>query len=234
MIDNIIAYVLSAILFVLSLILYVFCTSCLIPRIFIRPSYSSNNVCDRGVKKYLFEDGRAIVYEPKQDVRQYINQYILSECNGKRGLQCKLDESIKKISYRILTFDAYDNALGAFEVTERGIKDEITQSVDLPYDTVYVSIEVKSINGKKIVSESDINYSATRLLAFVGITVILTVVEAFITKAFVSKTFSTFFGFSENTFLGFFSTVSVSMIVGTVLSVFIFLSRYSKEYKIKK
>ena len=234
MIDNIITCVLSSILFVLSMILYVFVTACLLPKIFIRPHYKSDNVCDRGVKKYLFEEGRAIVYEPSQDIRQYVNQYILSDYNGKRCLQCKFDESIKKITYRVLTFSADDKSLGAFEVTENGVKDQMIPNVNLPYDTAYVSIEVKSVNGKKVFFESEIRYSIFKIVAFVLLTTIITLVETWIAKSFLSLIFRLFFDFSTTASSAAISSMLLPIITGLVLSVLVFFMHYSREYKIKK
>lgn len=234
MIDKIIACVLGAILVVLSIILYVFITAYLLPRIFIRPCYRSDNICDRGVKKYLFENGRAIVYEPKQSVREYVNQYILSDNSGKRYLQCKLGDSIKKITYRILTFDAYDKALGAFEVTESSIKEQFTQSVKLPYDTAYVSIEIKSINGKKVIGESDIKYSAVKAGGFTALTMFVTVVEAWVIRKFVSFIFGSFLYYTDQTVVGAVDALAIPAIVGIVLSVLVFLAHYSREFKFRK
>ena len=234
MVDNIITCVLSSILFLLSLILYLFCTAYLLPKIFIRPYYKSNNVCDRGVKKYLFEEGRAIVYETKKEVKQYISQYVLSERNGKRFLQCKLDESIKKITYRVLTFNSYDKALGAFEVSESGSREQITQSVELPYDTAYVSIEVKSANGQKTSSISDIAYSGIKIGAFVMLTALATVVQAWITQSFISVIFSLFFNYTNEATVDLINTVAIPAAIGIVLATLVFITRYSREYKIKK
>ena len=234
MIDNIITCVLSSILFVLSMILYVFATACLLPKIFIRPHYKSDNVCDRGVKKYLFEGGRAIVYEPSQSIRHYVNQYILSDCNGKRYLQCKFDESIKKITYRVLTFNADDKSLGAFEVSESGVKDRTTPNVSLPYDTAYVSIEVKSVNGKNVPGESDIKYSILKIGAFVLLTTIITLIETWIAKNFLSLIFRLFFNYTTNASSGAINSMFIPTVIGLVLSALVFLMHYSKEYKIKK
>lgn len=234
MIDKIIACVLGAILVVLSIILYVFLTVYLLPKIFIKPSYRSDNICDRGVKKYLFEDGRAIVYEPKQSVREYINQYILSDNSGKRYLQCKLGDSIKKITYRILTFDVYDKSLGALEVAESSIKEQFTQSVRLPYDTAYVSIEIKNVNGKKVSGESDIKYSGFKAGAFAALTMLITVVEAWVIRKFVFSIFSSFLYYTDQAVVGVIDALVIPAIVGIVLSVLVFLAHYSREFKFRK
>lgn len=234
MVETIFTYFLSVMFFLNTLVIYVFLTAYLLPKIFIRAEYKSEKIHDRGIKKYLFENGRAIVYEPTPELRKFICQYILSDIGGERYLQCKVEESVKKIEYRILTFDAFDKPLGAFEVRESDIRDEVTEMVDLPCDTAYVSIELKEVNNDKVCKDTVVGYSATKIAVFAVLTILATVCEALIVKKIMLAAADLLFNYSDMVSVGFFFTVINAIVLGMIVSVLVFLTKYSKDYRINK
>ena len=87
MIHSILLYILQAVFFIISLVFYVFLSACLLPKLLLGPGFSATRIQDRGIKKYLFEQGRAMVCQPAPSVQMHIPQYILSDNNGERILK---------------------------------------------------------------------------------------------------------------------------------------------------
>ena len=64
-----------------SVSVYIFLVSRVLPDLLLKPLYDDSKEGDRGLRRYAFEGGRAILYEPSAPYRKYLKQYILS-ANG--------------------------------------------------------------------------------------------------------------------------------------------------------
>ena len=182
MIELIMKYATQGVFLIISLFLYVFVISCILPKLLLTVRGRAQDVRDRGIKKYVFEQGRAIVYEPALGERKYMPQYILSDHCGDRFLKCKLDKRIKTIKYRVVAYDANDGMLTALDVAQRITKLGMTAAVSLPDRTAYVCVAVQEINGVKQGNKPMLSFSLIRVGIFALASVLLTVVEAFIVK----------------------------------------------------
>ena len=71
-----------------SISVYVFLVSRVLPDLLLKPLYDDSKDGDRGLRRYTFEGGRAILYEPSALYRKYLNQYILSANGNEKYIKC--------------------------------------------------------------------------------------------------------------------------------------------------
>lgn len=150
MVDLIFSYIVKTILIILCCCLYIFLITKIFPTIFLKVQKKDTTPKDRGIKKYVFENGRAIVYIPEPSTKKYIAQYILSENSGERFLKCKFDDRVVTASYEVTAFDSSDKIIDTVCVFDTPDCREIARAVPLPLTTAYVNISVTEINRKKV------------------------------------------------------------------------------------
>lgn len=205
------------------IILYIFFISVVFPSIFLKPKYNTLLEGDRGLKKYLFEGGRAIVYEPSVDVKRYIKQYILTAVSEEKYIQCKFDLHIFSSKYEVYAFDCNDILIDSIQIEEPDLdyKKGISKPVLLPTATAYVKVSVKSVNEVKIAREPMVSIPSSRVALFTFFTIILTITETFVAKVIlmdiVKEIFSDSF-FTKD--YGNLFTLILAVIAGFVLSFF--------------
>ncbi len=151
-----------------SVILYVFLVAEFLPRWLLKPRVNSVPDGDRGIGKFVFDSGRAILYEPSLPYRKYVKQYILSAVGKDRYIQCKFKDLVRCAEYDVVAFDSGDNAIGTVCVQEHIFEanGNISRAALLPEETAYVKIVVRSINGIFIESEKVFILSASRKFFF--------------------------------------------------------------------
>jgi hypothetical protein len=228
--DTIITYIFAGICFLISLFVYVFLISSLFPKLFIVPTYNCKKIRDRGLKKYLFDGGRAILYEPAPNVKKGVEQYILSDNGGEKYIKCKVCEGVKSIKYRILTFDAYDKPLGAFDVSEPINESGITNAVNLPLYTAYVSIELLKVNEVNQSNSSAVHFSPPRIAVYFA----LSTLSTFVMTLAVHRVFAVIIEkfLVENFNTGYFIISIIGIILGILSSFWILKRSYAKDLNI--
>lgn len=234
MIETVLNYFAGAIILILSLILYVFFTACLLPKLLLIPKFRSADTGDRGIKKYLYEDGRAIVYEPTAQVRKHIPQYILSDNAGERFLKCKLDQRIRSIRYVVIAFDASGKVLDILNVSDPVENTGMAKAVPLPLSTAYVTLSVNEVNGVRMKSDRFLQLSVIKLAGFVLAALSFTVAEALLLK----NTFLFFADFimsySKKVVIDNTYTIATALLIGLVYAAIVVCTYYSKHVKIAK
>ena len=234
MIDNIVSNILLGVLAFVSLLLYVFLISCLLPSVLLRVRGESKDIRDRGIQKYLFPRGRAIVYEPDYAIRKYIPQYILSTQNGERFLTCKLHRRVSSLQYTVSVFDADDRLLTVLDVSDPVEIPEIGRSVPLPYNTAYVSVSVNAVNGMAMSSHAPISLSWTRIGIFAGSTILLTVIEALVIKRVLLLLADLLFAYSTKAPAGNGYTVFTALLIGIAYAAIVLLTHHARDTKYVK
>ena len=231
MVESIMTYVSGAIILITSLFAYVYMVACVLPNYLIRPEYNNEKIRDRGIKKYIFDKGRAIVYDPAISVKEYIDQYVLFDDGEKRFLQCKVNEAVYSVNLRILTFDAFDKPLGVFVAKDVTASKNTTGIIELPIETSYVSIEVAEINNKRVNMESAVYFSVIKLGLFCLLTTAATVIEAVFIKSALLLVADEFFDYSNAVGAGNAYTVFVAILLGIASSILILLLHNSRDIK---
>ena len=233
MIQSILLYALQAVFFLISLVLYVLLTACILPHWLLGFHFSAADIKDRGVKKYLFADGRAIVYLPDPAIRTYIPQYILSDHQGERFLECMLNPTICSLRYRVLPFDAQDRPLPVLEVEDPVSTRGISKILPLPLNTAYVTIFLLDVNGKEF-KNSLLNYSLIKLAAYGISTIVLTILEALMIKQCLLYFADLMFAYSDMVASGYFFTVFTAAIVGALYALIVLITHFIKGSRIRK
>lgn len=221
----------QAVVLICSPILFVFLTARLLPGYLLIPTSSPLHIKDRGIQKFLFPQGRAIVYHPSVNVRRYIPQYILSDHDGQRFLKCKLDTRIKAIRYRILPFDVNDRPLPILEVEDAITSTGLAHAVSLPLNTAYVSISVQEINGAHLPDGKNVGFSRTRVIAYCVSTLILTVLEAYALKQALVFFANQLFSYWGTASVNFGKLLLPAILSGVVYVAFVFYPQYAQYRK---
>lgn len=231
MVQLIMTYTLQAVFFVVSLILYVLLTACILPKVLLTPTFSVANIKDRGIRKYLYEEGRAIVYQPATPMRPYIPQYILSQNNQERFLQCKLNPQIGSVKYRVLTFDRNNRPLQALEVEDPVATVGLCAAVPLPMDTAFVSIRLTEVNGTAFRDDS-VGFSKIKLPIYLVSTIALTIAIAFPLQKVLLYCADLLFGYSQIAEYSSGAIFSPALVLGTVYALLVVLSHRVKGSKL--
>ena len=175
----------QAIILICVSCIYVFFISTVFPAVFLKPKYNGASEGDRGLKKYLFEGGRSIVYEPSVGVKKYIKQYILTALGTERYIQCKFDPHIYSSRYEVFAFDSDDRMIDGILVEEPSLDEKrgISDPIILPMNTAYARVSVRTVNDVKIEREPLLDIPSSNTMLFTLFTVLFTVAEAFVMKA---------------------------------------------------
>ena len=230
MVELIMTYILQAVFFVVSLILYVLLTACILPRLLLVPSFSAANIKDRGIQKYLYKEGRAIVYQPATAIRPYIPQYILSHNNGERFLKCMLHPHILSVRYRVLTFDSNNRPLQALEVEDPVKHTGLSAAVPLPLNTAFVSLCLLEVNGTTF-RDSSVGLSRIKSLLYALLTIALTVPVAFSLQKDLFFLADLIFGYSQVVTPSYRTAIFSALVLGSVYACFVMSTHRTKGNK---
>lgn len=235
MIDDIIRFIMEMLLYMISIAVYVFIVGSILPSRLLCLEYKEGKTNDRGIKKYSFPDGRSIVYEPHPSIRRYVKSYMLFEKDGTKYIRCTIPPEVKSIDYGAVIFDNNNKVVDVVRVSEDVCALEMSGSVKLPTETSYISFLLYEVNGKRIMKERQFDFDAKQKKIFVGITVLLTVIEAFALR-FMAISVMDFlklgdfwFGSSVNALVTLIAAIIIGL-VGALLS----LKSNSKRGRVNK
>ena len=147
--EQIIRSLLLFVLIILEFILFFILIGTAAPKIL--GSYCSvKKTSDRGLKKFVYPDGRAIAYEPHPSVRKYVPRYLLFTEDGYKYISCKLDESVNKIKYSVVMFNNRNRVVDVIDAFETKMTSSVTTPVMLHQDTSYVSLIPDTVNKTRL------------------------------------------------------------------------------------
>ena len=172
-------------IFVFSLSLYVALVSKILPLFLLKAKYKVQSMGDRGLKKYVFEGGRAIAYKPSGETEKYIKQYILLARDDDKYIKCKFDKRVFSAKYDVIAMDSNDKEIETVQISDPIVSPDDAREAILPENTAYVCIIVKEINGLAVPNNPKMHYVLWRSITFAGLTVVLTVAEYLILRASV-------------------------------------------------
>ena len=70
--ELVISYIAKAMVLFTSMALYVYLFSSIIPKFIMKLRCKKENTCDRGIKKFIYPNGRCILYETELKIRGYV------------------------------------------------------------------------------------------------------------------------------------------------------------------
>ena len=227
-------YFAQGVLLVLNFIIYAFIVGKLLPVIFLRPKYKGLKSNDRGLKRYTYEDGRAIVYKPAGETGKYIEQYILSANGDEKFVKCKVHDKVYCIEYDVIAFDSSDKVIDVIAVQDPIKTRGITSGVSLPLETSYVSVIARVVNRVRITKKPTITYSYRRVLAYSLIFSAFTTAEVMFIKNIINPFLEQYLHYSEivgdN---GDSAAMVITAVVSLVCAALVVRSHISDSIKIK-
>ena len=229
---DILAIYKEILLCVMILFMYVFLVSYVYPKCFLRARYEKADIKDRGVKKYVFKNGRAILYEPSLSCRKYIKQYILSVNEGKKYLKCRIDERISSIKYEAAVFDSRERFGKIIEVCEPIRSVGETSAVPMPPQTSFVSLNVREINGVSVDTGKALSIPFMNLIWFTVSTVVTSVLQAVFVWLKLKSYYLSFL-FRPEGAPNIIPVILAAVLIGALLSFAIIILNSSQSVEIK-
>lgn len=218
-----------------SVMLYVLLVGGILPRVLLKPKYDLPVIADRGLKKYKFSDGRAIVYTPSKSSAKYMKQYILSCHGSEKYIKCQLDERIRSIKFDVVAMNADDKVIDTIQVSEPVSHKGLTSAALLPGDTAYACVIVKEVNGRLVEADHILKLSVIKVAVYMLLTVLMTVAIGIYGNAMIVKWFDmALYDFVSSGAGGYVKQVFLCGFVGFVLSAIITLFHIQKDVKIRK
>ena len=196
-----------------------------LPRLIMRPVPCGRRMQDRGIKKYTYDSGRAVVYMPEIPARKYIKQYIICSENGAKYLRCYVNNRVRYIEYDVHVFNNKNKLIDIIGVNELLGGGDISGAVKLPADTSYVSLILRNADGMYWNRERRAHYSYVSCAIYGGVSALLIAIVGMLTNSFVRAFCHT----SDIVFPTDFAAFLISLIVGLVLGGVIVLL-YTKRY----
>ena len=235
MVDQIVSVLAQVCFGLCSIALYVFIIAYLLPGRLLKPSYDLSVIGDRGIKKYVFSGGRAIVYETSVLSGRYIKQYILSDNRGEKYIKCKIDEEITSIVYDVIAIDSFDKVIEVVEVSEPISKRGITSGALLPPKTAYVCVVVKGVNGCHVDTDMKMSIRPRAANQYVFWTVLCSALEgAFLNALIIGWYDLALYDFVRAGLIGYLEMLPIYVIAGLIVAALTILCHRSKEVRIRK
>ena len=175
MIDLIFSFIAQVILIIAGSILYVFLISRLLPTKLLKPKNKTLASSDIGIKKYVFDDGRGIVYIPDSRSQKYLTQYVLSENSGEKFLTCQFDNRVITTEYKITVFDCDNKVIDTITVYDTPDQSEISRAVHLPFSTSYVNVSVITVNCSDVSANTGVSLSLSICLLYALLNLAVTI-----------------------------------------------------------
>lgn len=221
---------------IFSIILYVFLSAAVFPPIFLKPKYRFSAEGDRGVKRYAFSGGRAIVYEPSAPYRKYMTQYILSANGKEKYIKCKFKGFVYHAIYDVVAFDSADRVLDTVRVKEEleGGIDPISGAALLPPETAYAKVVVRAVNETPVPCEKLFSVPASAIVGFMSCVTVAMVAEMLFLRFVIESYANILFAYSQYaTGFGYLFALISAVVMGLILSGLLIYLYHSTE-KIKK
>ena len=179
----IIANVSRVFIFFISAGLYKFLLTKTIPQITLKHKSVGENTKDRGIKKYTFEDGRAVIYEPEFEFRGYVSQYMLFSKNNNKYIRCRVNTCVRHLRYDVIAYNNKHKVLDVVGVEERLNNQKYTESVLLPPETSYVRFVLRCVDDMFYSNKVRVKYSKTSIGVCVGLITLATIALGLVVNA---------------------------------------------------
>lgn len=177
-IDLLIPYVAKGLMLFTSIVLYIYLFSAIIPRFIMKVKMEGTNTCDRGIKKFIYPNGRCVLYEPELEIRKYITAYTLYTEGGYKYIKCKATDRVSYLRYDVYAFDNRNKLIDIIGVSEAIDTDRYTDSVSLPPETSYVRLVLRRVDKEYFSSRVLVKYSLSSYLICSIVVALATVLES--------------------------------------------------------
>ena len=217
--------------------MYIFLVSGVLPDLLLKQRYDDSKDGDRGIRRYTFEGGRAIVYEPSAPYRKYLKQYILSVNGKEKYIKCKFDERVDAVRYEVIAFDKEDRLLDTIRIEEHIFKEKenISDAAMLPMQTAYVKVVLRSVNGVILGNEKFFYVPSSHKWLFGGIVTLGLAAVMTVVRALLVMLGDLLFNYSAiATDYGDLFAIGCAIVAGVILSFALMHLYHPSELKRKK
>jgi hypothetical protein len=198
----------------------------LLPKIFLGFRHTATQDLGRGIKKYTYEQGRAILYEPHPSVRKFIPQYLLYTKEGYKYLLCRTDAAVRSISYTLTMLDRKGRVLDVLVVKENS-HSLPPRPLLLHADTSYVALSIREANGLAIRASRPFTRSVFRLIGYAIFNFLATLGTSILLTYLMARMLS---AFEVGLYLdGHIETCLLTALLVTVLSLLMLLRQDKKK-----
>ncbi len=163
--EQIIKIILLGVLGILEIMLYFILVATAAPKI-LKNYCAIRTTSDRGLKKYVYPNGRGIAYEPHPSVRKYVPHYLLFTEDGYKYVRCQLDNGVESIYYSVVMFDRHNRVIDVIDVAETKISDRESRPVMLHADTSYIALILDTVNDVPLKHETVIRCHLWQLAVY--------------------------------------------------------------------
>lgn len=219
-----------ALLLVVGVTFYVAAVA--LPNLFLKLRYSATSSNDRCIKKVNEVNGQSMVFEPEEKWRKYIKQYVLAERSEKKQLKCKLDKSVSYIEFDIAVFNCQEQLETVIKVKDYANGSEYTQTVDLPEETSYVSINVLRVENEYFSDRLTAKIKGSKVFQYILLSALTVLMECILTKICLSKLFG---GVFKESFIinleGLLITLAIAGVLILINSFIVIITVKAREKK---
>ena len=209
--------------------------SMVLPHFLLQPQYQATDCADRGIKKYRFPKGRAIVYQPAMHSRAYVEQYLLSVRDGKKYMTVKFRRGTWLLRYHVMAFDADNRLIRVIEQKEAVTPYAVIKELPLPPETAYTNLCVREVDGEMRPLPALAVYTFKQIGIYAGATVLCTVIEALLLQRVLLTVAELLLSYSQTAIgLGYGFAVFSAIVVGVIAVALNLHFRLSSDIRIAK
>ena len=172
------SYVAKALMLFTSMFLYVYLFSSIIPRFIMKLGCKKENTNDRGIKKFIYPDGRCILYEPELKVRDYVSSYAIYTENGYKWLKAKAAQGVRRIRFDVYTFNNKNELIDIIEGNALIGSDGYSGEMMLPPETSYARFVLRKADSRYASNEVIAVYAIWRYIVCAAVVAMATACES--------------------------------------------------------
>ena len=225
-------YFADFVLYIVSLSFYVFLMGKILPAVFLKTKYINGKTHDRGLKKFVHPEGRAVLYEPIPSVRKYVKSYTLFTNNGYKFFQCKTDSFVKELSYDLIQYDNKNRVVDVLKVQEALNEIGKSSPIMLHNATSYISFELIRVNELEFEQEPHAYCNRWLFLAGVLAGAVLTFFLMLSTVTFFDTLVNMDLFYVKRTDVSVSAIIISSLLISIFFNGFLILSKKSKGVKV--
>ena len=199
-----------------------------LPRLIMKPIPCGRRMRDRGIKKYAYEGGRAVIYMPEIPARKYVKQYMLCTEGGAKYLRCYVNGRVRYIEYDVYVFNSKNKLIDIIGVKELLSGGDTTGAVKLPFDTAYVSLILRNADGMYWNREKRARYSYVSSAIYGCASALCIAIAGTLTNSFVRAFCHTSDIVFPTNAVSFLISLAVGLVLGGVI-VLLYTKRYARR-----
>ena len=197
------------------------------PRFIMKPRVTGEKMGDRGIKRYTYENGRGVVYEPEIAARKYVKQYMLFTKDGTKYVKCLIEPRVKYLNYDILVFDNKNKLIDLINVDEQLKGGTMTKAVPIVAEASYISLVLRCADNMYENRKIRVDYSYVSCILYGGLSALCIAIAGTLMNSFVAHLFSASRISFPSSGSAFISFLLIGLVFGAAL-VLLYKTKYRR------